>query len=222
MSNSPEIHGANIVLRGSFTPAIFQPSWLASQKLIGNKEAEAAKIEIIHPQATIFSAEWLQLRVLEDRFQASTYQEAFFEPLRDLVSGVFDILSHTPIKALGLNQDFHFRLSSESKWHSVGDRLAPKEDWKEILDKPGMRALVMHSLRPDSYKGSILVQVEPSLQITPYGLFVNINDHYLLGETEESEELPKASKIPLTLSKAWSSSILRGETIAKKIASIGE
>jgi hypothetical protein len=40
----PEISGVAIVLRGSFNPSIFQPFWMAGQKLISKEAAELAKV----------------------------------------------------------------------------------------------------------------------------------------------------------------------------------
>ena len=89
-----DIQGVNIVLRGHFNPAIFHPSWFAAQELIGQLEADEAAIELIHPEAAIFNTDWLQIRVVRNRFQAGTAQEPYYEPLRDLVVGVFSFLSH--------------------------------------------------------------------------------------------------------------------------------
>jgi len=99
------LEALGIVHRGNFNPAIFQPSWFAAQNLIRPQEAEAAEIEIIHPKVAAFTAGWLRLHVVEDRFHASTTQVAYFETLRDLVLGVFGILSHIPLKALGINRE---------------------------------------------------------------------------------------------------------------------
>jgi hypothetical protein len=54
-----ELEGAGIVLVGSFNPSIFQPKWLASKDIIGVAEGEEAKIQIISPEISSFSADWL-------------------------------------------------------------------------------------------------------------------------------------------------------------------
>lgn len=134
MSSQLDTQGVSVVLRGNFNPAIFHPSWFASQDLIRRQEAEAASVEIVHAEAAIFNADWLQIHVFRDRFQARTFQEPYYEALRDLVIGVFSYLNHTPIRIMGINRLFHFRLESEEVWHKVGDRLAPKQDWVELLE----------------------------------------------------------------------------------------
>ena len=214
------IQGTNIVIRGAFNPAIFHPSWLATQGLIRLQEADAAEIEIVHPQVTIFNAEWLRMAVTVDRFQVATTQVPYYEFLRDLAVGIFDLLRHTPLTVLGINQDFHYQLQSESAWHRVGHQLAPKEHWSAVLSGPGMKRLEMQGKRSDDFKGYILVKVEPSVRVTPHGLYISVNDHY---------ELPSASESPASaeeaieiLSEQWMDSMQRGLQIAERIVSLGE
>ncbi len=209
--------GVDIVLRGQFNPAMFHPAWFAAQNLIRQQEVEAAEIKIIHPDAAIFDVEWLQIRVTRDRFQATTVQEAYYETLRDVVMGVFTVLNQTPLRVIGINRNFHYGLESEKAWHAVGDRLAPKQDWTETLNSPGMKSLSMQGLRPDDYSGYILVKVEP-LNRSDFGVFVEVNDHYEL--TSDSET--PTSDIITILSENWQESMNRGMDITTKIVSLGD
>jgi len=119
--NKPEISGASIILLGSFNPSIFQPMWFAAHNLISKQEGESAGTRVVHAQVSSFSVgDWLELQVTEERFAASTLQEPSFEPLCDLVLGTFQLLRHTPIQKMGLNREFHFRMSSEKEWNKVG------------------------------------------------------------------------------------------------------
>jgi len=214
-----EYQGVNIVLRGDFNAAIFHPSWLAAEDLIRPQEAEAAKIEIVSPRVAVFTTEWLQLSVFGDRFQAGTVQEAYYEALRDLVVGVFTLLNHTPLRLMGINRHFHYRLESEEAWHGVGHRLAPKEDWKEALTNPGMRSLTMEGKRPDNFDGYIRVKVEPSTRVQ-FGVYVEVNDHY---ELLSAPETPRGTTWAIDiLSKQWSESTQRSLLIAQEIANLGE
>src|SRR3712207_1383849 len=112
------LEGATVVLLGSFNPAIFHPAWFAANGLIREEEARAAEIEIVHPNAAVFRTEWLVIESARDRFLATTILDAYYEPLRDLVVGVLDLLSHTPLTAMGLNRDFHYSgtLWTPAKW----------------------------------------------------------------------------------------------------------
>ena len=77
--------GASIVALGSFNPTIFQPAWFTFHKLIREDEGNEAKIEVIHPQATVFSTPWFGLQVTPDRFYLETLDPTKWLPLRDLV-----------------------------------------------------------------------------------------------------------------------------------------
>jgi hypothetical protein len=212
------IQGVNIVLRGNFNPTIFHPSWLASQELIRSQEADAAEIKIIHPQVAQFEMEWLQMNVTIDRFQAGTTQESYHELLRDLVIGIFSLLPHTPLRALGINRNFHYRLESKSAQNAVGYRLVPKQNWQEVLSGPGMLTLTVQGQRPDNLNGYIQVKVEPSAK-EEFGIFLEVNDHYTLSASEIPES---ASEAITVIAEQWNQSMQRGLKIAEKIVYLGE
>ncbi len=54
MSQNLVIQSVNIVVLGKFNPSIFHPAWFAAQNLIRTKEADAANIQIVHPEASFF------------------------------------------------------------------------------------------------------------------------------------------------------------------------
>ncbi len=184
MSEHPEIQGLNIVLLGDFNPKIFQPAWFGSQNLVQASEAEAANIEILNPELSIFSLEWLQVQITRDRCTMGTMQEPYYEVLRDLCLSTFKLLKHTPIRIMGINRWSHFRKRSLEDWHALGHRLVPKDLWNNILKDPGMTSLTVQGKREDCFKGYIRVTVEPSLKI-PNGVFIQVNDHYQADEPIE-------------------------------------
>jgi hypothetical protein len=209
----PELYGISIVLLGNFNPKIFQPAWFASQNLIRKIEAEKAKIEIIHSDITIFNLEWLKIEVTRERVNIATEQEPYFEALVDFVIGAFRILKHTPISKMGINSTLHYSVKSIDAWHKIGHRLAPKEPWKGILNKPGMLRVEMEDERLSGPKGFTRVRVEPSRLIDP-GIFVNVNDHF---ESAEVEPTSGSEAIIDILEENWLSSIKKSKSIAEKI-----
>lgn len=188
---SPEIDGAALVLLGSFNPTIFQPTWFKICELLSGPEADAAEVKIIHTAIAEFSTDWLQLSVTRDRFTLQTTNPAHFEQIQDLAVGVFHLLEHTPVTAMGLNRDMHFRIESEERWHALGDRLAPKELWCEKLrgigsrDKPGLRSMTVEGYPPEKTTSVINVKVEPSSKIQP-GLYLGYNRHYKSDDFQNS------------------------------------
>src|ERR1700735_2793655 len=102
----PHFDSAAIVMIGTFNPAIFQPLWLGTQNLIRSEEAETAKIGTIQAEVANFSTDWFQLVVLQDRFQLISLDSRYLLPMRDLGSGIFSILPHTPVSKLGISRQF--------------------------------------------------------------------------------------------------------------------
>jgi hypothetical protein len=212
------LQDASIVLRGNFNPSMFHPSWLAATNLITTKEAEAASVEVIHPGVAIFRTEWLQFQAQGDRLQVETANEAYYEPLRDLAVGILQVLVSTPLTALGINRDFHYRLESEDQWHKVGHILAPKSHWEGLLQKPGMLSLTMQGQRVDAYTGHAQVKVQPSAKVQ-YGVNINTNDHYQLSKGESTIQ---DTKLALSiLATEWTSSMRRSINIAEQISLLG-
>ncbi|MGA1826418.1 MAG: hypothetical protein ACMUIP_17325 [bacterium] len=208
--HDPEIKNLNIVFLGDFNPKIFQPAWFAAENLIRKHESEDAKIEIIHPEIVIITFDWGRLEVTRERFVLSTKQDPYYEVLRDLVIGTFKLLRHTPIKMVGINAEMHFRMRSTEEWHGFGDLLAPKLIWNEILDKPGMRSLVMEeSVRQDGLKGYVRVMIEPSNKVQP-GVCFKINDHY---EVKDIKTAMGSDEIIEIFEQSWDKSLKRATNI---------
>lgn len=208
-----KIQGHSIVLIGNFNTKIFQPAWFGAEGLLQKKEAEEAKIEIIHPDIVIFTLEWLRLVVTPDRFSVETQQEPYDEIIRDLVLGTFKLLRYTPITQMGINKDMHFLMDSEEEWHTVGHKLAPKQLWNGILSDPGMRSLTMEGKRSDGLEGFIRVAIEPSIKIHP-GIFFQCNDHY---KTIKPDTTVGCDEIINILTNSWKDSHERSKKIINSL-----
>lgn len=170
------LEAVTVVVRGNFNPSIFSPAWLLYQGLIGNDEFENETVEGINSAVASFSTGWLTCLITRDRMQFVTAEPEEFERVRDLAVGVLQALPHTPVAALGINRETHFQVSDVEVWHSIGDRLAPKEFWTS-LNLPGMRSISIEGSRKDLYAGQVIVQTEPSVQVRN-GIYVAHNDHY--------------------------------------------
>lgn len=194
----------NIVLRGDLNPHIFQPEWFVRQKLLGEKEGESAKVEIIHPEITVFNLDWLRFEVSRDRLVATTKDDRYHEVLRDLIIGTFTILSHTPLKMMGINSTFEYMINDEKTWHGIGDKIAPKDIWSKVMDTPGLRSLTIESksIVKDSYRNIIRVSVTPTN--VKLGLRVHMNDHYEVAEAKD--KILDSSEIVNILKGEWDNS----------------
>jgi hypothetical protein len=175
------LEARSVVLLGSFNPPIFHPQWFESMALVPSDAS--SDVELITPDVTkITLGGWLEVVVLRDRFTVQTTDPLKYETMRDLVVSTFTILAHTPLTALGLNHDRHYRIPREEDWHALGHILAPKDMWSTVLEKPGMRSLTIEGVRPDKLSGAIYVKVEPSQRMEPgeVGIFFGVNDHFNL------------------------------------------
>ena len=216
---TPEVDAATIVMLGSFNPTIFQPRWLGAQHLIRAEEAENANIATIQTELADFTTDWFHLQVVQSRFQIVCLDPRRYGPLRDLVAGMFTILPHTPVTALGMNRNFHFEMSSVDTWHALGHLLAPKEFWNPILEAPGLRSMQIQGRRKEEKDGGVvLVKAEPSVRIQP-GLFVEVNEEFKPLDKEKSES-EGASWVPQCLASHWDSILEFSESVASNLLSL--
>ena len=206
-----ELDGSSIVLVGNFNPAIFHPSWLSEHGMVREGDADKADIQVVSPEVSSFTTHWLLLQVTRDKFQASTSDPRYFEPLRDLVVSVFRLLEHTPVRQMGINRDMHFASAIE-QMNAFGEILAPKLIWKEILENPLMETLVMAAKRPDSDGKIFRVTIQPSVRVVP-GIYVGTNEHFEL----EKQETPH--KILEMLNRFWGGSLAHAKRTAGHLIS---
>jgi len=181
-----ELDGAALVLIGSFNPAIVQPSWLARHKLIRDEEADAAEVRMVLPQLTDFTVAVLSLQVTQDRLVVTTVDASKFQPLCDLVIGMFTLLEHTPATAIGVNRMMHFRLPSAEKFRGFGDMLAPKQVWEAKLTSPALLSETMQGQRPSSSSKQLRMKIESSVRVAPFGVYFESNEHFEPGGQDVS------------------------------------
>ena len=208
----PEIENASIVLIGSFNPAILHPEWLAHQSLIRPEEAKQAEVEVVSRQLTVIRLSWFELQVLENRFSATATDPAHFQTLQECVMGIFALLEFTPISAMGLNQEMHFRMRDPETWASLENALAPKEPWARILPgrrdgAPTLQTLSLSGNRDGSSAERLIVKIEPSHRVQP-GVYMATNEHF-----EFSDE--GSTRGPMnTLSQRWLEALAYSKRLA--------
>jgi hypothetical protein len=181
-----EIDGAVIVLLGSFNPAIFHPAWLAHHKLIRQEESDSATVRVVLPQISDFTAGWLTLQVTTERLAASTDDASKFQPLSDVVCGMFTMLEHVPATAVGFNRTMHYKLPTEQKYKAFGDMLAPKPPWQAHLSEPGLLTQTMRGKRSGASSAHVHFKVETSVRVKPYGVYFESTEHFEPGGKEVS------------------------------------
>lgn len=213
-----QIYTLSIVFLGEFNPVIIQPYWLAHKKLIREQEAQNATVDVIHNEIVKIELDWAKFEITKNRFEVRTSQEPYFEPLKDLIISIFEILRETPIISLGINHLKYFSLPSEESYYNFGNKLAPLSTWNEVLNDPRMLFLeILEQDRKDKINGKYRVRIQPSDIKMQNGILIQVNDHIDLnpGETGRNGEMVKS------LGNNWRASMNRAteiiETVWKKI-----
>lgn len=179
----PQRETFSIVVLGDFNPAIFQPLWFGQNELLALAEAEQAKIDIISRDVASFTIAGINIQVTRDRL-GFTISEPQHEPvMRDLAYGTLCFLEHTPLNAIGFNRDMEFARDSDEARNQIGFALVPRENWNTFLEPEGMVHLTYQGKRPDC-SATIQFRIRPSSEVVPFGIFVGVNQHYLLKISE--------------------------------------
>lgn len=191
----------SIVLLGSFNPSIFQPAWLAAEGLIRKTEAESAKPLVIHAELSQLEFDGYDLLVTTDRFQLKTQLRPNFPVIRDLCLGIFGILSHTPLRALGINSEAVFDLGTRERRHAFGHALAPKPKfWAPVMEDPLLAGITVLSGRP-SPRGDIRVRVNPEPGGADSKVRIHINDEYV--RLDGLKATPGSRAVLSALEESW-------------------
>ncbi len=210
---SPEIYDLSIVFVGDINPVIISPFWLAHKGLIQETEGENAKVGIVHNEICKFDLEWASFEITRQRFQVRTTKESFFEVSKDVATSIFRLLKDTPLKLLGINHIFHYRLD-EVKYEKLGKVLVPFENWNSVLANPKLLQLEMtEEKRKDGLNGHYRIRISPSELIRSYGVSINLNDQ--IGR--QSEKGTGATELVDLLNKNWKLSLERAQTISTQL-----
>ncbi len=226
MRITPFHSGTTIVLVGNFNPLIFKPGWFAHNNVIGETEAENAEIEVIHSELVKFHLNWLTIVVEKSRFIAEVKQPPVIR-LHDFVMKTFgELLIHTPVWSMGINQQVEFDAGSVDLRNKIGYTLAPIDAWGEWskdlektsdTDVSGMVSLTMkQSIVDDRVKGYIQTKVEPSKKVAS-GVLVEVNDHY---SVESLENVEGCMEIMGMLNNNFEKSTEKSTWIADQVMSI--
>lgn len=215
MTHSAEILTSSIIAIGDFNPAIFSPDWLERNNLIGEGDAKTAREGsegrplLVSHQATTYESEWFALQVLENQFSLTT-KGVMSLAFKDLAVGIFQLVPHTPVKAVGLNFMAHFKCASEKMFHKVGDVLAPKDIWNTLYPDlaTGMEQVTIRfqlgtrdKLVDTNDRKNITVQPSRSVK---YGVSLALNDHHdvIMGS---DDDLAPAERVAVIVDRQWES-----------------
>jgi hypothetical protein len=211
----PEAEGLDVVLVGSFNPAIFHPEWFFRQGIVSEQDAKEAKIHDVSGEITVIQMCGIRLTCVGDQFSIATSNISHAERMQDIIRQTFNLLLHTPIIACGINPNVHYVVGNDAYWHKIGHTLAPKElVWNDLLEKPGMQSLTIKAARGGNFPGEINATVEPSAKHRP-GIFAKVNYHY--GIPSEAVHSGSAELALKFIESEWKTACAMARKVAEEI-----
>lgn len=215
MTFTAEILNSAIVVVGDFNPAIFSPDWLERNELIGEgdaivaREGSAGRQLLVSHQVTNFETDWFTLQVLENQFSL-TSKGVLTPAFKDLAVGIFQLVSHTPVKAVGLNFIAQFKLENQEEQHKVGDVLAPKDIWSTLYpdEYVGLEELTVR-IQQGSRDRAPVTNDEKRITLQrssnfKYGVGLSFNGHHDLTDGGDGDLSP-AERLAIIVDEQWES-----------------
>jgi hypothetical protein len=213
-----EGEGLDVVLVGSFNPAIFHPEWFLRHELVGAEDALKAEVKVVSGPATEMKIAGVTLKCIADRLMLGTSTISYSERMQDFFFHIIRLLPHTPIAACGINPWANFPCGTEERWHKIGHKLAPKDlIWDEILEKSGMQSLTIKAPRNGDFPGEINVTLQPTEpNVIRYGLWIRVNYHFPI---PNDAGLQRNDKVLSFLKAEWKTATEMPRRIANQIFS---
>jgi hypothetical protein len=210
MSASYEIFGASIVVLGAFNPPLLSLDWFNKNALVGDGDAGAARGRndyVVTRQISRFQTDLAVFQVIDSQLSVSAVGPVT-PALSDLVLGIFELLPDTPVSAMGLNFNSHYKIGDAQTFHKIGDTLAPKKIWNTIFPDhaAGVAELTIRVQQGSREKNESTlnerrVTMQPSGKIKPYGVFLQVNHHF--GAALDDKPLKDASAAAQIVKQHW-------------------
>lgn len=230
MTYTAEIFTATFVVLGDFNPAIYTPDWFEKNNLIGEGDASIARDgraainPLVSHQVTNFDTDWFTIQVLENKLTLSS-KGVLTPALKDLAVGIFQLLPHTPVVAMGMNFIGQFKLNDIHEQCLVGDVFAPKAIWNSLYPEDHFAGLenmtirIQHGSREDGTDSKdekrILIQRSANFK---FGIGLSLNDHHDLIDGYEDNFSPAERVVDIVVSQ-WESVWAEAERIFDQILS---
>ena len=140
--------------------------------------------------------------------------------LCDLAVGIFDLLPHTPVTAVGINFSAHYKIEDLATYHRIGDRLAPKEIWKHLFKNKAVGLMDLTIVVNEGDRDDVMppnqqrITLQPSQKVK-YGVYLQLNDHY--GADLDGKLLTSAAAVSAVVRKCWAKTYSRSLDLFKSI-----
>jgi len=202
-SRHPIWEGASIVALGAFNPKIFHPQWFARNELIRGTEAEQAEVHVVSADFAFVEFGRFVLKATQHRFSVETVDPRMQHgPLKDLVSGTFTVLEHTPINAFGFNSKKTFRLPRGMSWREFSGHFAPEGNWTGLLLEPSVNMLTVRGTRQNCHADRIQISVHPDGG-QDGGVAISLNEHYEVSADRDNLPSDPADMFVMQLRDTW-------------------
>ncbi len=135
----------------------------------------------------------MSIKIENNRFTVSANKEPFIE-IKDFIVNTFNNLGSFQIDAYGFNFSAHYHIDSLHEYQMIGDKLAPKKYWKDLLGnevvgderKSGLTSIRISKVFDENH--SLMIELQPSVYVKN-GVFISANDHHVSDNNNNDAEV---------------------------------
>jgi hypothetical protein len=184
-----QISQASVLIVGNWNPRIFTPSWIRTQLLDLDSKTQIGGL--INFEDFSFGFQYKEITFLP-RFNSlevriNTMERKELEFASKIVIKIFDLLPHTPIKAMGVN--FQYGFSANEKIGLLKSLNGIDLNFHEfIIDQ------VRHTLQKNSYKINIISDIAKKVVTTfnfHYDSIKNLDPNFINKHLDEAKQILK-------------------------------
>jgi hypothetical protein len=204
----------NIVLVGTFNPAIFQPEWFRANELLPDSEVDYATSTKLPPgsqqrlfvsgDGTVVAFESVRLDVIADRWTLSTERPDWFADLGGLATSIFELLKHTPVSTFGVNLAEHWP-KERATGAAIEERWLPLAPLARVIGERVRLGATVHATWGD-YR--VTLALEPSVRLQD-GVYVFQNYEWSLRKG--------ANEFAAVLGRDWTKLLSRTKEVTEAI-----
>lgn len=204
-----------ITFEGAINPAIITTNWLFNQHLVSQQEAQEARIRFMDDDFSRFDVSHFRIEARRDRITvAPTKALETFLPVADFVKGIFEVLIHTPVRAVAISKVVHAAL--DGRWDRLNDRLVAPAATMGIPGEPKLQVLTVSTERTEG-TARLEVTVEPS-QFKPGGAYIVATERTNFSVQSEQED--GARQAVATLERRWQPWLEEADAIISRIVTL--
>lgn len=148
-----------ITFYGAFNPLIFDKTWFAKNKLIGELEAEKLDVKFLSERGVSIGFDFCDFSVDKERFFFKIEQMAFLSQTVDLIKGVLFNLKTIAIDGAEFGVYPHLDFREEEETDKFFNKVSPNSFWDNYVSSSKLDKIVVKQNRKEKHAYELNINI---------------------------------------------------------------